>query len=246
MNPFPHIALFAMALVATSSPSVSQAQKKAAISETSVHANRTKGHELIKVPLYSTINLVQNPRVRQDIRLTEEQTRKIHLVLEEVSATARESATAAKDIRDGNWQPIRDRILNRILSKAVEANKEIETLLTPEQLRRLGEIAIQQQGLHALSNPKIAKKLNLSEEQSRKIAAIRAEAKKRHIQVGEELRAGKLFRAEALAKGKLIEEETDKKILEVLTMEQQTRFQQMQGEKFAVERPFSMRWDPPN
>jgi len=99
-------------------------------------------------------------------------------------------------------------------------------------LARLEQISIQRQGLLALNNPKVSKKLKLTEEQLKKIAAVRSEGAKKRQQLIQDLRAGNLDRTQLAGKIEEIQQQTEKEVMEALTMEQQTRFEQMQGEKF--------------
>ena len=156
------------------------------------------------------INLLRNPKIKEEIQLTDEQETKI----QEVNAEGQKKRA-------------------ELLKKQQEAtNEAIRETLEPEQRVRLEQLAVQQQGIRALSNPEIAKKLKISDEQSEKIAAARRALTDKQRQLFQDIRDGIVARDELAAKGKAAREKSEKEILEILTMEQQTRFKEMQGKKF--------------
>ena len=156
------------------------------------------------------INLLRNPKIKEEIKLTDEQETKI----QEVNAEGQKKRA-------------------ELLRKQQQAtNEAIRETLEPEQRARLEQLAVQQQGIGALSDPKIAKKLKISDEQSEKIVAARRGLTDKQRQLFQDIRDGIVARDELLAKQKAAREEMEKEILEILTMAQQTRFKEMQGKKF--------------
>ncbi|MCH7725184.1 MAG: hypothetical protein IH991_01695 [Planctomycetes bacterium] len=156
------------------------------------------------------INLLRNPKIKEEIKLTDEQETKI----QEVNQKGQKKRA-------------------ELIRKQQEAtNQAIIETLKPEQRVRLEQLAVQQQGIRALSNPRIAKKLEISDEQSEKIAAAWIGLSNKQRQLFQDVTDGKVARDERAAKQKVIQEETEKEIMEILTMAQQTRFKQMQGKKF--------------
>ena len=182
--------------------------------------------------IYDTINLLGTSELKEEIKLSDEQAGKIEQVLQETNAAQRE---IAQSLLDGAIEDHQKK-LAEIAAQTSEAIEKIEKLLKPEQMTRIEQIAIQREGLNALSNPEIAKTLKLTERQSRKIAAVRAEGTQKRQQLIQDTRAGKSDRGQLDEKMKEIHKQTEKKAMEQLTMEQQTWFEQMQGEKFDFRR----------
>jgi hypothetical protein len=111
------------------------------------------------------------------------------------------------------------------------ATEQLEELLLPEQLDRLRQISLQQQGPGALTDERVAKKLEISEEQRNE---IRAQVMEVARGMGEELR--ELFRerdrekiTEMMQKMREKQFEAAKK---VLSDEQRKGFEEMLGEPF--------------
>jgi hypothetical protein len=112
-----------------------------------------------------------------------------------------------------------------------EMREQLEQVLLPPQMERLEQISIQVQGVRALRNERVAKQLKITDEQMEKMAEVQEE-------IGQEMRAKmqELFQSndrdgmrEALGK---MREESEKKILGVLSTSQQKQFEEMKGEKF--------------
>jgi Spy/CpxP family protein refolding chaperone len=114
-----------------------------------------------------------------------------------------------------------------------KADEQVKALLKPEQVARLNQLRVQQEGLGALNREDVQKELGLSEEQVGKIKAA-TEARNARPTGGppnfqdaseEELRK---MREEREARVKKYEEE----MKAVLTADQTAAFEKMQGAKF--------------
>jgi hypothetical protein len=111
-----------------------------------------------------------------------------------------------------------------------EFTPQLAKLLSADQISRLKQIQIQAQGGTALTaNPEVAKALNLSEEQRRKLSDLQAEFARRQRE---------LFASgdpqERFAKMRELNRERDAKMLEVLTEEQRQQFTALKGDPFDV------------
>ncbi|KAA0224223.1 MAG: hypothetical protein DYH07_13045 [Armatimonadetes bacterium ATM1] len=99
-----------------------------------------------------TVQLLMNPRVQDELNLSQEQREALHSLFEELRA--------AKGDQRGD-------------GKAVEALRQIqdkvESLLSDKQKFRLRQLALQQQGPIALGRPEIAKEVGLNEAQVQEI-----------------------------------------------------------------------------
>ena len=138
----------------------------------------------------------------------------------------------------------REELLKEMREKQEEAGKkltaQLEELLLPNQLERLREIALQQQGFNALFNATVVEKLKITEEQTEKLQAVRQES-------GEKMREelGELFRSGDRDKiGEKMEEFRKQQMdegMKVLSSDQRTQFKEMQGEPFDLPQGAMMR-----
>ncbi|HEY7314755.1 MAG TPA: hypothetical protein VH643_35735 [Gemmataceae bacterium] len=167
-----------------------------------------------------TTFLLQQESVQKELKLSEEQVKKI----KELSEKQRESF---RGLRDLSQEERRTK-----LQEAAKANeKAVGEILKPEQLKRVKQISLQRQGGRALSNPEIAKALNLTSEQTDKIKKIQEEARAGRGQRGQ----GGRLDEEARKKLEEARKATNEKIMSVLTAEQKTKLKEMTGEPFKGE-----------
>lgn len=152
------------------------------------------------------------------------------------AAIQKEYQTAGIDFQ--NFQNLSADERQKVMAKMTEINTKLNEEFTPQlakllsadQMVRLKQIQIQAQGATALTaNPEVAKELNLSEEQQRKLSDLQAEYARRQRD---------LFASgdpqERLAKMRELSSERDAKMLAVLTDEQKQKFTALKGEPFDV------------
>jgi Spy/CpxP family protein refolding chaperone len=167
--------------------------------------------------------LLRQKSVQKELKLSDETAKK---VMEFTNKESDEYGKALKDLKDKE----RDAKFEE-LEKANE--KFLQENLSADQRKRLEQITLQVTGLHQLNRPEVVKELNLTDEQVAKLKDLQKEARKglEDIITGTD-RAGK---TEKLAK---LREETNKKILAVLTDEQKAKVKEIVGEPFKGELMF--------
>jgi Spy/CpxP family protein refolding chaperone len=110
--------------------------------------------------------------------------------------------------------------------------KQLMSILRPEQLQRLKEIRLQIDGPAALTtSPELAKELELTAEQLAKLKTLQGpnrDKMRESLQGTPEQRHAKMLE---------LRKEAMDKALEVLTSEQQEKFEKMQGKKVDLELP---------
>jgi hypothetical protein len=160
------------------------------------------------------ISLLRSQGVRQELELEADQLKQIEAVRREMDAEVEKSR---REI-------------------AARYTEKVEKLLQPAQVARLREISLQMRGLAALSDPDVAKKLGLAENQLKEIADKRAEGAKKV----EALRAENegRFNRESFEKMREIQQETDQAVLNVLSDGQKTQYTELKGKEFDRTRLF--------
>jgi hypothetical protein len=122
--------------------------------------------------------------------------------------------------------------------------KALESVLKPEQVKRLKEIALQQQGSRAFSDAKVQTALKISDEQKEKFKAVQDDAQKEMAELFPRRGAGggggeRPNFEEMRAKFQKLNKETMKKMVAVLDADQKKTWTKMIGE------PFEMKFDAP-
>jgi hypothetical protein len=174
------------------------------------------------------INLLGNPSVQKELKLDDSQVEK---------ATALATATREKmmGLRDqltdlqGQERMTKQAELAKPINE--EAMKTAHAFLKPEQTKRLHEIELQQRGANALSDPVIAKKLGVTEEQASKVKTILADSQAEMQEIRQS--AGNDFQA-AMPKIQALRKETNTKVMALMTDDQKKTWKELTGEPFEV------------
>ena len=174
------------------------------------------------------VTLLGNPGVQKELKLDSDQVEKAT----ELATKTREKMMGLRDqLSDLQGQ---ERFAKQAeLAKPIndEAMKTASAFLKPEQVARLHQIELQQRGIRALSDPMVAKKLNVTEEQSSKVKALMTDmqAEMREIQqsAGDDRRA-------AMEKIQSLNKETHTKVMALMTDDQKKTWKEMTGEPFEV------------
>lgn len=121
-----------------------------------------------------------------------------------------------------------------------DIKKSVEEVLTPDQKKRLEQIAVQARGIRAFADEKIAKDLNISEAQATKIKAITDEYTKDLQELGGGFGKGgggkggfdKEKAAENAKKREKLLKAAHSDIEEALTADQKSKWKEMTGAPF--------------
>lgn len=167
--------------------------------------------------------LLMNKSVQEDLKLTEDQIKKITEVGEQ-------QKKAMADLQNVEGA---DRF-KKLMELAGTSEKSYSTILKPEQAKRLKQITLQTQGLNTLAfNEELIKELSITAEQREKLQGIQMESFKQTAG----LRDSATTREEMMKKTAEITKATQEKLQAVLTAEQKTKWKEMTGEPFKGDLP---------
>jgi hypothetical protein len=160
--------------------------------------------------------------VQRELKLTEDQVAKVTEINEELRADRFEIMQGSQEDSRAKVEKIKE------LTKAATA--KVDDTLDDAQKKRLQEISIQVNGAPSLANPDIAKALGITEDQRKRMAEVRAAFMQSMDDLGETV--SNLTQEEIQAKLVEAREEVHKKLLAVLSDEQQAAFEKMKGAPF--------------
>jgi len=147
--------------------------------------------------------------VQKELQLTDQQKEKLIAIGQKYyDETRRDWAALAgmsAEERKGKYAEIRQKNLKRMQ----EVRKQVEELLSPDQLERLKQINLRTRGTAALLNPKILDELGITEAQRNKLRQLREQLQERIRQ---------------------LQQETLEKTLEVLSPEQRKKLEELTNE----------------
>lgn len=162
------------------------------------------------------------PEVQADLKMTDEQKTRV----EEINDQLGEDRRSLWGTGFGRFSEIRGDLekLN------AEASADVDKVLDDSQRKRLQEISIQQNGARALHEADVMAALKLSDEQQSKLKTAGEENSKAFEEAfSEGGRENWRERAGELA------EQSEKRLMGVLTDEQKTAFEAMKGTELAVD-----------
>jgi len=173
----------------------------------------------------SPLMLLGQKSVQEELKLSPDQVQKVQAAVEKQM----ESFQGFRDLSDEERG-------KKMQEMAKENEKFVADNLKPDQAKRLQQIALQQQGGRALSDEKVAKELNLTDDQKGKIKDILEDTGN---QVRELFQSG--FSEETRTKVRELNNAATEKTLGLLTADQKTKWKEMTGEPFKGE----IRFGPP-
>lgn len=174
------------------------------------------------------VGLLRSEAVREELEIDEEQIEALRTITE----STRPRRPDGMDFRSMSEEERREffsEMRAKMEEKTKEAGENLLEVLTPGQMERLEQISVQVRGAGALADPKIAKKLALTEEQTQQLINKRDEIRDT---MREKMR--EIFQSGNRDPSKLetLREEIDQDVLSVLTDKQRAEFDSLKGEKF--------------
>lgn len=125
--------------------------------------------------------------------------------------------------------------MGEIMAKQQESmKKEIEGMMTPEQVKRLGQIYLQVSGNRAVMNKDVAKALEITSAQQEKIDALQKASGEAMQALFQKMRDQEITREEMQEKQKKNGEIMNTEIGKILTENQKAKLAEMGGKKFVV------------
>jgi Spy/CpxP family protein refolding chaperone len=164
--------------------------------------------------------LLSNKSVQEELKLENGQTEKI-------AALATKNRENFGSLRDLSQEARRE----KLTAITAENDKEIASILKPEQVARLHQIENQTGGANALLSERNAEKLKLTDDQKSKVREVLASSREK---MGELRGQFQNDREGAMKKMQEIRAETNKSALAVLTDDQKKTWEELTGAPFEV------------
>lgn len=184
------------------------------------------------------LGLLRSNEVREEIDLMPDQADAFQKLAEQ-SRGNRPDFARLRDASEQERAKMMEEMRENMEKQAKETREKMEEILLPEQMARLNEIAIQQMGTAALSDPKIAAALKITDEQQKKMDSIREEATNqiREMFTGGDRSQFRERQEEMREKLTEAREKSEKDMLAVLTSDQLIKFDELKGEPFEMPEP---------
>lgn len=175
----------------------------------------------------SGVMLLGRTDVQRDLALTTEQRDKLQAMQDEMRSKMREMFQGG----GGGGADTQDAM--RTLMESTQ--KEVAAILTPAQMKRLGEIRIQLMGARAAMDPEVQKSLGVTADQKTRLDRLMTGMQEANAAVRARMQNGDLSREEGMASMTRNTEVLNAEIAKVLTEEQNAKLKEMGGKKFEAE-----------
>src|SRR5258708_5506644 len=157
--------------------------------------------------------MLRQQSVQKELKLNEEAVDKIHKHCAQQWEKARKIADLSEPERDKKFTEL-----------TKENDQFVEKTLNKDQRKRLHEIMLQTAGLLCLSDKEVAAKLNLTEDQKKKLPGLQMEARKETEELIHDV-----TKEQKRAKLKEIRMTSEKRVKELLTDAQEAKWMEMTG-----------------
>jgi Spy/CpxP family protein refolding chaperone len=188
---------------------------------------------------FGLTGLLQRTDVQADLQLTDEQKSKIGELRRsgrgEGRGEGRRNRRGGGDAPAGGAPNGENRPNREEMRARREAEqKQLETILTPAQTKRLHEIQIQLQGGMAVLNPEVQPTLNLTEAQKTRARELRERYQEAMRSVFEKVQGGSLERTQAREAMEKNSKVLGEELLKVLTPAQANQLKTLSGTPFTA------------
>ena len=181
----------------------------------------------------SLAGLLRVEEVQQEIKLTDTQQEEIQAAMRAMRPAAGQGQRGAANFQDMTEQERTEafaRMREQAQQRAKATKEALAKILSADQMKRLTEISVQQQGVRALADEDVAAAVKLTDDQKSKIAEL--------MQANRPGRGGagqaQTDRAAAREQMRQRREQLNKDVMAVLTTEQQAAFKELQGKPFEM------------
>jgi len=162
------------------------------------------------------VMLLRQKSVQADLKLTSDEAKKIHAFTTHQHKKAEAIHEGSEGAREAKYQEL-----------ARENENFIAEVLEPAQIKRLHQIMLQKAGLLMVTQPKVAAALGLTQEQKAKALELQQETHKEWVELhhatSKEDRPAKMHEHQTNSR---------KRLMAILTDEQEARYKEMSGAPF--------------
>ena len=176
--------------------------------------------------------LLSTEAVQKELGLSEDQTKNINEVANQMKAEAMEIMSGLQDLTPEERQQELPGLMKMMTEKAKDLQGKVDKVLDAKQTARIGELSLQRRGVEALQDDTIIATLKINDEQKQKLAAIQDDAATRQQEIIQAVLANGGNREGVREKIMALRKELSDKALATLTDAQREQFEKMKGAKF--------------
>jgi len=179
--------------------------------------------------------LLNREDVKKDLALTDDQSEKLAAFNDQGAMRDRfmkamqDSGVSMEDMRTEEGRKKMQPLMEKMQA---DMKKEVEAILTPAQVKRLGEINVQFNGNRSVLQKDIAKAVGLTEDQNKSVAELQKKQQDAMRGLFQKVQSGEMTMEDVQATRKKNDEILDTEIGKLLTEAQKAKLKEMGGKKF--------------
>ncbi len=173
--------------------------------------------------------LLQREDVQAELKLSDDQKSKLSSFREKQQSKMRETFQAAMQ---GGERPDPTKMQEIFAKMNEESNKELATILTADQSKRLRELSVQRAGSMAVIMPDVQKEIGISDAQKTRIQSLQKMQQEANQSLFEKMRDGELDRDQLREKMQGNQKALEDEVAKVLTEDQKTKLKALGGAPF--------------
>lgn len=179
-----------------------------------------------------TMSLLRMEEVQTELEISPQQKEAIEKMAEQARGE-RPDFGSIRDMDEDERQAFFEKMRKQGEERVAQMKEQLEEVLLPQQMARLEEIGLQVRGMQALEDKEVAAKLKITEAQKEELADVREKLQEEMREKMREVFQGGGGGDIRETFGKM-REDMEKKVLAVLTSDQQKQFEEMKGEPFEM------------
>ncbi len=185
------------------------------------------------MPGMDTLMILRQEEVQKELKLSADQTTKLTEIATNAMSEMQEIFSGLQDLSPEERREKMQELRGEAETKAKEVRGKVDAVLDAAQKDRLKQLSIQRRGAFgALQDPEVVAALNLTADQKSKLEAMVAETRPGRGQGGGGGGGGGGDREAMRERFQAMQKERNDKALGILTAEQKTAFEKLQGAKF--------------
>lgn len=187
---------------------------------------------MLNSPGINQLTMLRNESVQNELKLSGDQKAKVATLGDEVQSEFQAAFTELGELDPEDRREKMQELQQKALERGKGVQRDLAGILSPEQTTRLKQISLQRRGVSALTDDEVAAELKLTDDQKKQLASLQTQNETEMRDAFRQAReAGAGDRDAMRAKMESLREAANARLLGVLTADQKTQWEQMQGPK---------------
>jgi hypothetical protein len=182
-------------------------------------------------PVVQNLMLMRSEPVQKELKLDDSQGKAVNELAGQMQSEAMEIMSGLQDLTPEEQRKEIPSLMKMVAEKGKALQDKVDKILNAEQKARMHQLSLQRRGVEALQDEAVIEALKLSDDQKKKLTAVREEAADKQQEIIKEVTSGG-DRSQIREKFGALRKESGEKAMAILSSEQREAFEKMKGAKF--------------